>query len=129
MNKPLSKKNLDELKQVFEDFDIDYPSLDPTRAELLEELKRLDITNKKIQSFYSKTESNLEDVDKFGPDQDDNDVVVCMTRRNPVFVWKHYSFGGEVRFLPMPKEDALELIQRYSGFHIATREEIKRYYS
>lgn len=132
MDKPLSKMNLDDLKEVFEFFGIDLPSESPTRNELLTELKRLDITNKKIQEYYGKQENKL-DVDEY-KDSDsqvanDGDVVVAMTRKNAVFVWKDYHFGGKYRFLPMPKSDALELIQAYDGFHIATREEIKRYYS
>lgn len=127
--KALSQRSLPELKQVFEEFNIPLPA-DPTKKELLADLKQYGIDNKKIKAFEDKKENKLEINESDAKDQPavEGDVVVAMTRKNPEFGWRTYKFSRTRPFAPMSKDEAIELIQEYDGFHIATREEIKRYY-
>lgn len=137
MNKPLSQRRVEEVRQVFEDHDIPLPQTDdkdgiPNKKELLAELARHGITNKTLKQFEDKPENKL-DIEESKDASDKatvptGDVVVCMTRRNPLYIWREYRFTSAKRFIPMSKEHADELIKSDDGFHIATREEIKRYY-
>ncbi|QLF83306.1 hypothetical protein SEA_NICEHOUSE_62 [Rhodococcus phage NiceHouse] len=127
--KSLSQRNVDEIKQVFTEFGIDIPD-EATKKELLVELGRLGIDNKKLKEFESKKENKL-DVKEYADQENpevEGDVVVCMKRNNTVFSWGTYRFTSTHKFVPMPKDEALKLIQAYPGFHIATRKEIQSYY-
>lgn len=128
--KPLSSRTVDEIYEVYEMFDIPVPGEDDervTRKELLLGLSAAGITNKSLRSFEQKeTEEEQSDEEVSETETESGDVVVCMTRRNPYFVWRKYQFGKGRRFMPMTKDEALELIQTFDGFHIASREEIRR---
>ena len=129
MSKTLSQRSVAELTQLFDEFAINFPDSEeaPTKKELLSELAEAGITNSVIKEWESKAES----ADELNVDEEElvtGDVVVQMNRNNSLFSWKKYRFTTETRFLPMPREDAFELIQEYDGFRIASREEIKRYF-
>jgi len=127
--KALSSRSVAEVKKVFEEFQIPVPD-EANKKELLLELGRHGIDNRKLKAYEEKKENKL-DVKEYEDQENpvvEGDVVVCMTRTNPVFVWKDYRFSGTRKFVPMPKDDAIELIQAYSGFHIANRKEIQSYY-
>ena len=128
MSKTLSQRSVAELSELFDEFAINFPESEeaPTKKELLFELKQAGITNAVIQQWEAKTDTEDElDVDEALVT---GDVVVHMSRRNRLFSWRKYRFTEETRFLPMPKADALQLIQDYEGFRIASREDIKRYF-
>lgn len=130
--KSLSQRNEGELIEVFLQFDIQPP--DPTETtvkELRSILEEHGITNKVLRDWENKQENKLDIKEYDGREpsaQPDGDVVVVMQRNNPIFVWGKYKFSREAKYIPMPKDEAMELIQKYDGFRIATREEIKRHY-
>lgn len=131
-SKPLSQRNESELIALFLEFDIQPPDPEETTVkELRSILAEHGIDNKAIRDWESKQENQLDIKEYDGTEpteQPSGDVVVVMQRNNPVFEWGKYKFTREAKYIPMPKDDAMNLIQKYDGFRIATREEIKRHY-
>ena len=128
MSKTLSQRSVAELTELFDEFAINFPDSGETatKKELLSELAEAGITNAVIKQWEAKEDTDDElDVDEALVT---GDVVVHMSRRNRLFSWRKYRFTEDTRFLPMPKADALQLIQDYEGFRIASREDIKRYF-
>lgn len=127
MTKQLSARTVGELRDIFSEYDIDLPGNGaPTKKELLQELSEKGITNKTLRDWDNKTTADTEPMNE--EEIETGHVVVFMNRNNPYFSWEGYQFSSIKRFLPMPKDDALRLIQTYEGFRIASGEEIKRYY-
>ena len=137
--KPLSQRKVAEVLAVYERHGIPLPETDdgdkPTQKELVAHLNTLGINNKTNKEWELKHLTTVDLDDEPGEDapqqsepEDDDMVVVMMTRRNPIFTWREYTFSPKKPFVPMPKKDALDLVQKYDGFHVAKREEIKRYY-
>lgn len=131
--KSLSARTVSEIMDIFEEYSIDLPDTDggiPTKKELLTELELLGINSRTLKSWESKKDVFNESIDKNNsePTALSDEVIVRMTRRNPIFQWKGHKFSKEHCFVPMKKDEAFDLIQSFSGFHISNRKEVKRYY-
>lgn len=128
--KSLSQRDLNELLEIFREFGLDLPSETPTKQELKVALKQHGITNNDIKNWESKKdyEPNEKAYENMAVDQVTGDVIVAMDRKNAWFEYKQYKFSSERKFVPMSAEDAETLLASWTGFHKATKEEIRSYY-
>lgn len=129
--KKLYQLKKQELFDLYEKFNL--PPLDkedPTVAEIKFDLEtNYGITNETLSSWYEKVDTELEKDGK-GDYTDfveaaDGTVIVCMDRNNASFAIGRYVFTQARRYVPVDKETAEELVTKHTGFHKATREEIK----
>ena len=122
--KPLAQRNKKELEELFEELDLPLPDGKYTKNDMLFNLEEAGVTNKNLESFKKKEASENTDISEL-----ESMVVVCMDRLNGLFQFKHYKFSQAKKYILMPKEDAEELLMKNHGFHKASKEEVKAYYS
>lgn len=119
-----------ELLELFDIFKIPMPEWDdPTVAEIKEYLEENGITNETLDSWNKKKDVELEedgdaDYSDF-VEAADGSVVICMDRKNPSYSIGRYVFTQAKRYLPVDKEAADQILKNHTGFHKATKEELK----
>lgn len=130
--KKLRQMTKPELLKLFEEFSLLLPDVDkPTNPELIDALEtKYQITDKYLKAYREKKDTKLDETDQgdYEPfaQSDDGTVVICMDRKNASYAVGRYTFTQAKRFLPVDKDTAEILLKEHTGFHKATREEIKR---
>lgn len=130
--KKLKQMTKPELMQIYKDFTLTPPDVEkPTNVELVSYLEdKYQITDKKLKAYYEKEDTKLDDKNQGDYESfvqsDDGTVVICMDRKNASYAIGRYTFTQNKRYLPVDKDTAEIILKEHSGFHKATREEIKR---
>lgn len=126
MYKTLKQRKKEELIELCEGFAIDIPEDCKTNDQLRDLLKENDITDKKLRVLEADTpKPTVEEQVEAMPD----DVVVFMARQNASFSFHGKVFTQSKPYVVLKKHDAKDLINTYSGFRVANREEVLRFYS
>jgi len=133
--------NKDVLRQVAEEFGVDFTEEDPTKNQMIKDLDEEGITWKMYQEAFPDPEDEPEVEEKpeapvketkteaaaeFKPA---SKVLVKMTRANGTYEVRGLRFTKAHPFLPVSPEDANYLVEDLEGFKIASPREVEEYYS
>jgi len=124
---------LAELKKVAEDFGVDLENL-KSKTDIIAALSEEGVT----WAVYSKTLKDVDDakeeievLPKFDPKkaQDQDEVLVRMTRSNFRYDTMGYTFTDKHPFVAMSEDKAQEIFDKEEGFRLATPKEAQDFYN
>lgn len=138
-----STLNKDLLRQVGEDFAVDFPE-DATKKEMIAALAEEGVTwDMYKQAFPSEDDQDDADEKPVADEKDDEEpkdakakysastkkVLLKMNRTNGTYEVRGHKFTKAHPFLPVSEEDANYILDNIEGFKIATPREAEEYYS
>jgi len=132
--------NKDVLRQVAEEFGVDFTEEDPTKNQMIKDLEEEGVTWKMYQEAFPEPEDEPE-VEEEKPEapvakteaaaefKPASKVLVKMTRANGTYEVRGLKFTKAHPFLPVSADDANYLVEELEGFKIASPREAEEYYS
>ena len=120
-----------ELLQAAADFGVELGEK-PTNAEIIAALVEDGVSWETYQEFYlGNTEVDLEPKpeEKISQDDDEEMVLIRMTRSNPTFEAWGYKFSKTHPYALVKESDADALIEKVGGFRVASPSEAREFYS
>jgi hypothetical protein len=138
--------NKDVLRQVAEEFAVDWSNEDPTKKEMIEDLKEEGVTWEMYKQAFPDEEEQPE-VEEAEVEEETEEpkaekptaaekftekeerVLVRMMRGNAKYQIRGYTFTREHPFMSVQRADADFLIREAGGFRIASPDEVESYYN
>ena len=122
--KQFTQYKVSELISLLNELNLEVPEKPFSKKDLLFVLDEAGLTPSGVEKFKEKQSKESGDTGI-----DDSMAVVCMDRTNSLNQVDQYKFSKDNKYILMPIEDANRILKEHSGFHKASREEIKAYYS
>ena len=122
--KQFKQYNKGELASLFEELDLELPGDSYTKTDLLFTLEEAGITASSVESFKKKQKAE----DNETPAAMDSMAVVCMDRKNSLYQIGRHKFSQDNKYILMTVDEANEILANHTGFHKASREEVKAYF-
>lgn len=122
--KPFTQYKVEELVKLLQELELEVPEKPYYKKDLLFILDEQGLTPSGVAKFKEK-----QDKESGAVEIDDAMSVVCMDRTNSLYQVDKYKFSKDNKYILMPTEDANKILKEHSGFHKASREEIKAYFS
>lgn len=124
---------LAEIKKIAEDFGVDLENL-KSKTDIIAALAEEGVTWAVYQKTIKDVEDAAEEIEvlpKFDPKkkQDEDAVLVKMTRSNFRYDTMGYTFTQDHPFVAMPEKQAQEIFDKEEGFRLATPKEAQDFYN
>lgn len=131
----LDRLKVDELKAALDYFGVDYEEKDK-KPDLLRRLDEdgVDWKMYKASELY-KGDDDEDEPEKTAPVEEEKpaapekNTLVKMTRANPTYQVRGYTFTKQHPFVPVTEDEADWIVGNIPGFAIATPKEVREYYS
>lgn len=132
-----------ELKAIAEEFAVELPSRQPNKKQLVEALDKDGVTFELYRSLHPANPSEpapvelaaiddapveVETPDPVEEAEEDNLVVLRMTRKNHTYQIRGYQFTQQHPYALVTEEDADYLIEEDGGFQMATPKQLREFY-
>lgn len=130
--------NKDVLRQVAEEFGVEFSTEDPTKNEMIKDLEDEGVTWAMYKDAFPDPDDDEPEVTEAAPEKTEaaaefkaasQHVLVKMNRANGTYEVRGYKFTKDHPFLPVSVDDAEYLVNHLEGFAIATPREAEEYYS
>lgn len=116
------------LKQLCKQYGVSSP-LGTTKQQMIDQLTELGVDVNTVPEV--RKNKSLEKMKKANKNKVEQpvDVIVRMDRTNSTFTFSGYRFTKEQPYCLMKNETALILFEQYTGFRVASPQEVMEFYS